>query len=356
MKNQLLVFTLFLVTAANAQTKIKDGTITGTPVLPNSSAILELESNNKGLLLPRVGLTATSTWGLAGSSTYGMTVYDTTTAITGTTGYPALSGGKGVYYWDGTGWVAVGNASGQFWSLTGNSGTNSGTNFLGTTDNHGLRFKVDNQQAGFVDSSAISGNTFLGVLAESANTSGTQNTANGASAGITNKTGSKNTFIGDSADVTTDALTNASAIGYKAKVGASNSLVLGGTGGNAVNVGIGTSIPTSTLQVNGSVATSIVEVGNDYTLQSTDYTIVDTSQNGITLTLPDPATCKGRIYVFINFADEVPANFAGYPVYNISGLQVGALPTDIGAGSGVNYGNRMTIQSTGTMWIVTGVQ
>jgi len=35
-------------------------------------------------------------------------------------------------------------ANAQNWSLTGNSGTNSGTNFLGTTDNQDLVFKTNN--------------------------------------------------------------------------------------------------------------------------------------------------------------------------------------------------------------------
>ena len=48
-------------------------------------------------------------------------------------------------------------------------------------------------------------------------------------------------------------LTNATAIGYKAKVGASNSLVLGGTGDYAVNVGIGTPEPQAELHVVGDL-------------------------------------------------------------------------------------------------------
>ena len=49
-----------------------------------------------------------------------------------------------------------------------------------------------------------------------------------------------------------DGLTNATAIGYGAQVGESNALVLGGTGGNAVMVGIGTPTPHYTLDVQGT--------------------------------------------------------------------------------------------------------
>jgi hypothetical protein len=39
---------------ADAQTKIKDGSVTGSPVQPASGVILELESNKRGMLLPRM--------------------------------------------------------------------------------------------------------------------------------------------------------------------------------------------------------------------------------------------------------------------------------------------------------------
>jgi uncharacterized protein YaiE (UPF0345 family) len=77
------------------------------------------------------------------------------------------------------------------------------------------------------------------------------NTALGVNAGATILTGNSNTFLGFNADATTGALTNATALGANAKVGASNAMVLGGTGANAVNVGIGTSTPGAILEVDG---------------------------------------------------------------------------------------------------------
>ncbi len=110
MKKQFYAFALAmgLTIVTNAQTKIKDGTISSGS-LPNAGAVLELESNNKGLLNTRVSLTNTEVWGLAGTPVAGMMVYNTNISIISTDDYPTIDGGKGVYYWDGGGWVTVGN-------------------------------------------------------------------------------------------------------------------------------------------------------------------------------------------------------------------------------------------------------
>jgi hypothetical protein len=82
-------------------------------------------------------------------------------------------------------------------------------------------------------------------------TNGSNNTALGQGAGgaSSNTLGNNNTFLGTSADATVNNLTNATAIGYNTKVGASNSLILG----NGANVGIGKPIPTEKLDVVGNI-------------------------------------------------------------------------------------------------------
>ncbi len=80
------------------------------------------------------------------------------------------------------------------------------------------------------------------------NTTGSNNTGFGKNALYNNTTGSNNTAIGYDADVTSGGFTNATAIGYNARAGASNTLVLG----NGANVGIGISVPTSKLVVVGA--------------------------------------------------------------------------------------------------------
>jgi hypothetical protein len=108
-------------------------------------------------------------------------------------------------------------------------------------------------------------NAAFGGEALYANTSGTENTAVGGSALYSNSTGSYNTAVGQAALVgnttgdmltcvgfsctTSDAISNATAIGAHARVEQSNSLVLGGSGDYAVNVGIGTTKPSNILTV-----------------------------------------------------------------------------------------------------------
>ena len=113
-----------------------------------------------------------------------------------------------------------------------------------------------------------SSNTAAGQAALYRNTTGNNNTAVGVGAGLTltpanaNMTGSNNTFIGyQSGPGTATQLTNATAIGANAVVSESNALVLGGTGANAVNVGIGTSVPLSSLDVAGLQHTLIGNTG-----------------------------------------------------------------------------------------------
>lgn len=93
-----------------------------------------------------------------------------------------------------------------------------------------------------------SDNVASGYRALDANTSGAGNVAMGNLAGAANTIGSDNTFIGNGANASANNLTNATAIGANTVVGASNSLVLG----TNVNVGIGISVPTERLEVNGN--------------------------------------------------------------------------------------------------------
>ena len=122
-------------------------------------------------------------------------------------------------------------------------------------------------------------NSFFGSSAGQSNTDGTANSYFGASTGL-GSVGSNNSFFGTGAGISAFAIDNSSffvantqgannisngtAIGFRARVTQSNSLVLGSISGvngctapcDSVNVGIGTTTPTARLDVNGDVKVS----------------------------------------------------------------------------------------------------
>jgi len=54
----------------------------------------------------------------------------------------------GFYYWDGSGgkWVRLATGSGSGWALNGNAGTDSASNFIGTTDVQALVMKTNSSE------------------------------------------------------------------------------------------------------------------------------------------------------------------------------------------------------------------
>lgn len=152
-----------------------------TGVAANSSAILDVSSSSKGVLIPRVALTGTGDVATIPGAVTSLLIYNTATVSNVTPGY---------YYWNGAAWTRV--VTGSAWSLTGNSGTSAATNFIGTTDNVPLVFKVNNQKAGLID---VAANLFLGYQAGTGNT-GAENTGLGYQALNSLANGYDNTAVG----------------------------------------------------------------------------------------------------------------------------------------------------------------
>lgn len=139
---------------------------------------------------------------------------------------------------------ATGNASWQAaptstnnWSVNGNAGTNAVNNFIGTTDNLVLNFRVNNQRSAQIDGNlqntsfgyeaAINstGNNYaaFGHHALFANTSGALNAAFGHNALASNTNGSQNTGIGTQALATNINGNNNTAVGYQSLSSATGS-------------------------------------------------------------------------------------------------------------------------------------
>ncbi|MFD0963543.1 hypothetical protein [Pseudofulvibacter geojedonensis] len=134
----LLGATLFLL-ASSSFAQVGIGTT--TPV-----GALDISSSTGGLVPPRVQLNdindATT---VTNQDTGGAPVAGTFVWNNGASGTSPNNVAAGLYYWDGTRWVAFAGSPGGFdWALKGNSGTNNGTDFLGTTDAEPLVVKVNN--------------------------------------------------------------------------------------------------------------------------------------------------------------------------------------------------------------------
>ncbi|HEX6180600.1 MAG TPA: hypothetical protein VFZ47_05100, partial [Chitinophagaceae bacterium] len=99
----------------------------------NPNAILDVQSANKGLLIPRMSSEAR----LKIPNTQGLLVYDTNT--------------NSFWYNTGRSWLSISSTVSEAasltdaWLLGGNAGTVDGTHFLGTTDNVPLNVRVNNQ-------------------------------------------------------------------------------------------------------------------------------------------------------------------------------------------------------------------
>ena len=221
------------------------------------------------------GNTATGPYALSVNTTGNSNTATGTTALSSnsTGSYNTAFGYAALFVSNGGGNTAVGSqalynntsgnnnlatgASALYNNKTGNSNTAIGAMAL-SSNTAGSSNSATGHSALYNNSG--SANTANGFQTLLSNTSGINNTALGYQAGYTstplnaNVSGSNNTFIGsNSGPGTSTQLTNATAIGYNALVNQSNSLVLGGTGADAVNVGIGTQSPTQRLDVIGTV-------------------------------------------------------------------------------------------------------
>jgi hypothetical protein len=108
------------------------------------------------------------------------------------------------------------NSDTTAWKTTGNSGTKSGTNFIGTTDNQNVVFKRNNKMAGVLDSAL--NNTSFGVTALSNNTTGSSNAAFGYNSLASNTTGIRNVAVGASVLQSNTTGTNNTGVGVSVEV------------------------------------------------------------------------------------------------------------------------------------------
>lgn len=172
------------------------------------------------------------------------------------------------------------------WQTTGNSGTSTASNFLGTTDGNGLVFKVNNAQAGYLGISGSSYSTSLGVGASGTST-GFQATAIGAGAQATANT---SVALGYSS---TASVQNAIAIGNISQATTGNDAIAMGYNARALSyqsLAIGSGSTASTSNQTIAIGTNASATG--YQGISIGYGTV-TSTNNSALAIGVSATATG---------------------------------------------------------------
>jgi hypothetical protein len=204
-------------------------------------------------------------------------------------GYTETTGNYNSYFGDEAGFSnSAGDFNSFFGRRAGYSNTGSYNSFFG-------------HHAGYYNTGHS--NSFFGYLTGYNNTSGAYNVFSGRSAGYLNSTGDYNTFFGYSsgysntvengntflghranldpgANPAGSPVDNATAIGQRAYVSQSNSLVLGSIAGvngatDSVNVGIGTSAPQARFHVENML-------GND----TDDFVVTSTGKVGVGTVAP----------------------------------------------------------------------
>ncbi|MDH6309139.1 hypothetical protein M2451_001710 [Dysgonomonas sp. PFB1-18] len=102
----------------------------------------------------------------------------------------------------------------------------------------------------------------------------------------------------------------------------------------------------------------IKTITEDYTLTTGDYKILADGTEDLTITLPDPTTCEGRIYIIQNMNSEGKGLKFSLPVnvglgQNMEAGALACLPIAFGGYGSFALGGTLLIQSDGTKW--TGI-
>ncbi|MEX0995499.1 MAG: hypothetical protein WDZ45_00460 [Flavobacteriaceae bacterium] len=105
----------------------------------SSGALLDIQSNSKGILTPRVPLLSTlDNTSITPTATIGLLIFNTANSGVGSTAVT-----PGYYYWDGSQWVRL-SSNDKIWSIAGNNNVTSGTDFIGTTNIRRVDFRTNN--------------------------------------------------------------------------------------------------------------------------------------------------------------------------------------------------------------------
>ncbi|MAN59919.1 MAG: hypothetical protein CMC08_08820 [Flavobacteriaceae bacterium] len=232
-------FALLLLVNLSAFSQVGINTTT-----PHPSSILEIASDTKGVLMPRVPLLDANGNPTIANPVDGLLVYNT---------YEGNGFQKGFYFYGNNDWAQIDTAEGaggsgnaEGWSQEGNAVAANA--FLGTTNWNPLLFKVNNtEMAQFHPNGGVT----MGMNASA-------NNNHGLALGSDSQASALNSVaIGRNASASAQ---NAVAIGKDAAATQANTVILGNTlpssNWEATKVGIGVANPSEKVEVKGNVKIS----------------------------------------------------------------------------------------------------
>jgi trimeric autotransporter adhesin len=173
------IATLSLLLMISFAAKAQNIAINETGAEPDTSAMLDISSTTKGLLMPRMTKAQKNAIPLPAA---GLMLYQT--------GPDSI----GFHYYNGSQWQwLAGSGAPAGWLTTGNAGSDTALHFLGTTDNKPIMLRQNNLPIGQLNSRT--NNYFIGGAAGIVAT-GKKNTGFGDSTLFTNTSGYDNTALG----------------------------------------------------------------------------------------------------------------------------------------------------------------
>lgn len=256
--------------------------INSSGALPDTSAMLDVSSTVKGILIPRVTTTQQNAIPLPAK---GLIVYNTSTNTVNVN-----VGSSASPSWSTVSFGSGGSGSTGGWALTGNSGTGS-SNYIGTSDGQALTFKVNGTVAGYL---GLSGSSFATSL------------------GVSSSAGFKSTAIGASANAGTN--NEATAVGYAATAAGYRSIAIGtgastsssknetiaiGSGASATSyrgIAIGTGAAVSSSN-NDNIAIGVNASASGYQATAIGYGASATAQNSTAIGNGASATTANSISI-----------------------------------------------------------
>jgi len=182
-----------------------------------------------------------------------------------------------------------GKHASEFWSLTGNSGTNPASNFIGTTDEQALEFRVNNARAFRIEPDATSPN-LIGGFSGNTVTSGVYGAVigGGGASGWENRVtdaygtvgGGGNNQAGDNAGTTWDRSFATVGGGYGNTASGNFATVGGGINNRATNPPFGASPTVAGGGANTASGTASTVGGGGLNTASGDYSTIPGGNSG----------------------------------------------------------------------------